>query len=158
VDEREFNVHDDEFSSASDEPGFRWRRRRVAGRSLGASLFELPPGERTFPYHYELGNDELLLVVAGRPTLRDPSGERELRPGACILFPSGPEGAHELVNHTDETVRVLLVSNLALPRAAVQVDSDKIMVRWGAEPEDSLWFRRDDAADYWDRVPRPDDA
>jgi hypothetical protein len=52
-------------------------------------------------------------------------------------------------------VRVLLVSNLALPRAAVQLDSDKIMIRWGSDPEERLWFRRDDAADYWDRVPPP---
>jgi len=26
------------------------------GDHLGASLYELPPGQRTFPYHYELGN------------------------------------------------------------------------------------------------------
>ena len=128
---------------------------RVAGDNLGASLYELPPGERTFPYHYELGNDELLLVVAGNPTLRDPTGERQLRPGDCILFPSGPEGAHELINRGEATARVLLVSSFAVPRGAVQVDSDKIMIRWGTEVGESLWFRRDDAADYWDRVPPP---
>ena len=129
---------------------------RVAGDNLGASLYELPSGERTFPYHYELGNDELLLVVAGTPTLREPSGERQLRPGDCILFPSGPEGAHELINRSETTARVLLVSSFAVPRGAVQVDSDKIMIRWGTEVGESLWFRRDDAADYWDRVPPPE--
>ena len=128
---------------------------RVADSNLGASLYELPPGDRTFPYHYELGNDELLVVVVGTPTLRDPTGERELRPGDCILFPSGPDGAHELINRSNTTARVLLVSSFAVPRAAVQVDSDKIMIRWGIEPEESLWFRRDEAADYWDRVPPP---
>jgi uncharacterized cupin superfamily protein len=99
-----------------------------------------------------LGNDELLLVVKGRPTLREHGGERVLEAGDCVLFPSGPEGAHGLTNRTEETVRLLLVSNLAVPRAAVQVDANKIMVRWGTEPNESLWFRRDDAADYWDRV------
>jgi uncharacterized cupin superfamily protein len=69
-----------------------------------------------------------------------------------VLFPSGPEGAHELINRTDEVVRVLIVSNFSMPRAAVQLDADKIMVRWGTEPDESLWFRREDAADYWDRV------
>jgi quercetin dioxygenase-like cupin family protein len=64
-----------------EKAGFRWRRMRVTGEHLGASLFELPPGETTFPYHYELGNDELLVVVAGRPTLREAAGERELRTG-----------------------------------------------------------------------------
>jgi hypothetical protein len=47
-------------------------------------------------------------------------------------------------------VRVLLVSNFALPRAAVQVDSDKLMVRWGTADDDRLWFRRADATGYWD--------
>ena len=133
-----------------ERPGFRWRRMRIAGDNLGASLYELPPGERTWPYHYELGNDELLVVVAGRPTLRDPEGERELEPGDCVLFPSGPEGAHQVINRSDEPARVLLVSNFALPRAAVQVDSGKLMIRWGREPDESLWFRRDDAAGYWE--------
>jgi uncharacterized cupin superfamily protein len=130
--------------------GFRWRRKRVAGDHLGASLYELAPGQRTWPYHYELGNDELLVVVSGRPTVRRPDGEQELQPGDCILFPSGPAGAHQVINRSDEPTRVLLVSNFAMPRGAVHLDSGKIMIRWTPEPDDSFWFRRDDAVDYWE--------
>jgi uncharacterized cupin superfamily protein len=133
-----------------ERPGYAWRRKRVSGEHLGASLYELPPGQRTFPYHYELGNDELLVVVSGRPTLRTPTGETELGPGECVLFPSGPEGAHQLANATEEPVRVLLVSNFALPRAAVQPDSGKIMIRWSDAPGDRKWFRLADEADYWE--------
>ncbi|HSP71395.1 MAG TPA: cupin domain-containing protein [Gaiellaceae bacterium] len=140
----------DEFSSESDHPGFRWRRMRAAGEHLGASLYELPPGERTFPYHYELGNDELLVVVSGRPTLRDPDGERELAPGDCILFPSGPAGAHQVVNRSNDSVRVLIASSFAMPRGAVQVDSGKMMLRWSPEPDDRLWVRLYDTVDYWE--------
>jgi uncharacterized cupin superfamily protein len=130
--------------------GFEWKRKRVSGEQLGASLYELPPGQRTFPYHYELGNDELLVVISGTPTLRDPDGERELAAGDCVLFPSGPEGAHQIVNTTDEPARVLLVSNLQLPRAAAQPDSGKLMIRWGPGWDESAWFRREDAAHYWE--------
>lgn len=84
--------------------------------------------------------------------MREPAGERRLTAGDCVLFPSGPEGAHELINRSNRPARVLIVSNFSVPRAAVQVDADKIMVRWGTEPDESLWFRRDDAAEYWDRV------
>ena len=153
------NLFDDEGwidrTSPPERPGYRWRRKRVAGDDLGASLYELGPGESTFPYHYELGNDELLVVVGGAPTLRSPKGERELRPGDCVLFPSGPDGAHQLTNRSAENVRVLLVSNFAMPRAAVQVDSDKIMVRWGAGSDEREWFRLGDAVDYWDGEPDP---
>ncbi len=130
--------------------GFEWRRKRVAGEHVGASLYELAPGQKTFPYHYELGNDELLVVVSGTPTLRDPEGEHDLQPGDCVLLPSGPAGAHQLSNHSDEPARVLLVSNFGLPRAAVQPDSDKLMIRWGPGWDESLWFHRKDAADYWE--------
>ena len=67
-----------------------------------------------------------------------------------MLFPSGPEGAHQVTNRSDEIARILLVSSFALPRAAVQADSDKLMVRWGTGPDERLWFRRGDAVDYWD--------
>ena len=139
-----------ERTSPPEKPGYRWRRKRVAGEHLGASLYELAPGESTFPYHYELGNDELLVVVSGRPTLRSPEGEGELQPGDCRLFPSGPDGAHQVTNRSAEPTRVLLVSNFAMPRAAVQVDSKKIMIRWGTEPDDRHWFRINDATDYWE--------
>ena len=130
-----------------------WRRKRVAGEHLGAGLIELPPGESSFPYHYELGNDELLVVVTGSPTLRTPDGERELVAGDCVLFPSGPEGAHQVTNRSGVTARVLLVSNFALPRAAVQVDSKKMMVRWGPGEDERRWFFVGDDAGYWDGVP-----
>jgi uncharacterized cupin superfamily protein len=149
--EREMNVLSDRWTSEPMEHGeYRWNRMRVAGKRLGASLYELAPGARTFPYHYEMGNEELLVVVAGQPTLREPNGERELQPGDCILFPQGPAGAHQVINRSTESARVLIVSNFALPRAAFQPDSGKVMIRWGPEQGDSLWFRREDASDYWE--------
>ena len=149
--DRELNVFGDDW--AAEDFGLPRRRMRVAGERLGASLYELPPGGRVGPYHYEVGNEELLVVVAGTPTLREPAGERELEPGDCVLFPQGPEGAHQVLNRSDEPVRLLMVSNLTVPRAAFQVDSGKVMVRWGTDPADSRWFRLADAADFLDGEP-----
>lgn len=146
----QINLLGDEWQSENDRPGFRWRRMRVAGERIGASLYELPPGERTWPYHYEVGHDELLVVIAGRPTLRDPKGHRELRRGDCVLFPEGPGGAHQVINRSDEPARVLIVSNLSVPRAAFYPDSGKIRVRWSPDAEDALMFRQEDAVDYWE--------
>jgi uncharacterized cupin superfamily protein len=90
---RSFNLFEDELGENRDRPGFSWRRAKVGealgAERLGASLYELHPGERTFPYHYEYGCEEWLLVVAGRPTLRDPRGEHELRPGDVVCFREG---------------------------------------------------------------------
>lgn len=48
---------------------------------LAMSVYELLPGQTQCPYHFHHGNDELLVVLRGTPTLRTPEGERELRPG-----------------------------------------------------------------------------
>ena len=82
--------------------------------------------------------------------LRAPEGERELEPGDAVLFPSGPDGAHQLTNRTTDPVRVLIVSSFTLPRAAVQVESNKLMIRWGLGEGERRWFFLDDAAGYWD--------
>ena len=46
----------------------------------GASVYELPPGQAICPYHYEYGEEEWLLVLDGRPTLRHPEGTDQLDP------------------------------------------------------------------------------
>ena len=49
----------------------------------------MPPGEKLWPYHWELGCEEFLVVVSGTPTVRTPEGERELAPGDVVHFPEG---------------------------------------------------------------------
>jgi uncharacterized cupin superfamily protein len=141
------NLHDDrDWMMERDRPGYRWRRKRIAGDLIGASLFELDAGERVSPYHYEDGQEEWLLVVTGEPILRTADGERVLAPGDVVCFPAGPAGAHQVSGPG----RVLLTSTLVVPRRVVQPDSDKVFVRWDTGPDDYLVFRRGDAVDYWE--------
>lgn len=149
-----FNLFDGELDQSRDQPGFSWRRavvgKRIGAEKLGASLYELEPGERTFPYHYEYGNEEWLLVVGGRPTLRVPDGEHELQPGDVVCFREGPEGAHQVRNDTDGPVRVLILSTKSQPDAAVYPDSGKMGVWSGNDADPGRLFRIGDAVDYWD--------
>ena len=125
-------------------------RSQARRREARASLYELQPGEKTFPYHYEYGAEEWLLCVAGRPTLRVPDGEHELRPGDIVCFPEGPEGAHQVRNDTDEPIRVLIASTKQLPDAAVYPDSGKIGIWTGNEADPPRIFRIGTELDYWD--------
>jgi uncharacterized cupin superfamily protein len=151
-----FNIFDGELEDARERPaGYRWRAamvgRRIGGKRLGASIYELEPGEKTFPYHYEYGAEEWLLVVAGRPTLRSPGGEQELRAGDVVCFPEGPDGAHQVRNASDEPARVMILSTKETPAVAVYPDSDKIGI-WptATSSDDAVLVRRSDAVDYWD--------
>jgi uncharacterized cupin superfamily protein len=150
-----FNLFDAELADADagDKPaGFGARQAELGpllgGAQIGMSLYEIPPGERTWPYHYELAEEEWLLVVAGEPTLREPAGERRLRAGDVVAFPTGPEGAHQLRNETGEPVRVALVSaNAGAVDATVYPDSDKAKIR-GRDTRRML--RLSPGLDYWD--------
>jgi uncharacterized cupin superfamily protein len=146
----EVNLFDVEVQKDDDDPdGYNTSYARIGpligGRLLGLSVYELPPGQSICPYHYELGFEEWLVVLTGRPTLRSPEGEQELRPWDVAFFPDGEAGAHKVTNTTDETLRVAILSNKGDPGAAVYPDSNKI----GIWPPNKL-FRSGDAVDYWD--------
>ncbi len=151
---RSFNLFDGELDESRDRPGWSWSAAtlgpKLGAEKLGASLYELQPGEKTFPYHYEYGAEEWLLCVAGRPTLRVPDGEHELRPGDIVCFPEGPEGAHQVRNDTHEPIRVLIASTKQLPDAAVYPDSGKIGIWTGNEADPPRIFRIGTELDYWD--------
>jgi uncharacterized cupin superfamily protein len=123
---------------------------RIGATKVGATVYDLPPGQSSFPYHYEYGCEEWLLVVSGRPTLRHPGGEDELEPGDLVCFAEGPEGAHKVTNATDGTTRIMILSTKASPAVAVYPDSDKIGV-FTEDESDDVMTRRESDVDYWDR-------
>ena len=155
---RRFNLLHGEIEREHEDgiDGFRWRETWVAGDHLGAeriggSLYELPPGECTFPHHFHYGNEEWLIVVSGEPTVRAADGEHRLRPGDVVCFPAGPEGAHQVRNDTDEPSRVFILSTRLQPDVIRYLDGDKLGPRPGVR-EDSLNFFRRDAVGYWEGV------
>jgi uncharacterized cupin superfamily protein len=128
------NIFTPDFDVDHDEPPYVWRRARLGRQAgserLGASLFDVAPGGATFPLHAHLHNEELLIVVAGTPTLRTlQDGERTLAPGDVVAFRAGPAGAHELRNDTAETVRLVIVSTMVAPEINLFPDTNEIWVR-----------------------------
>jgi uncharacterized cupin superfamily protein len=149
---RVFNLLAGELPDEEAQPGYAHRRARVArdlgGDLLGATLYETPPGEKLWPYHWELGCEEFLVVVSGAPTLRTPAGERELRSGDLVHFPQGPPGAHQLLNRSSEPFRVLICSTKADTAVAGYPDSEKLYVvakKFGVDV-----VVRQQPLDYWD--------
>ncbi|HLE98609.1 MAG TPA: cupin domain-containing protein [Gaiellaceae bacterium] len=123
------NVWSDEWEHESEEEWAADRSTRLPrGDRIGATLYELLPGGTGGLYHFHHGAEELLVVLRGRPTLREPAGERELEEGEVVHFPVGPEGAHLLLNRTDERVRYLMVANRPSPEAVEYPDSRQLSV------------------------------
>jgi uncharacterized cupin superfamily protein len=151
-----FNLFAAELEDAADAPtGYRRRTlsvgRRIGAERLGGSIYELDPGESICPYHYEIAEEEWLLVLTGTPTLRDPEGEHELVRGDLVCFPQGEAGAHKVTNRGDTVARVLMLSTI--PKAVdgfpisicVYPDSRKV----GVWPPGGR-FRLSESVGYWD--------
>ena len=159
------NLFDPEFDTTSERRGFTWRRAKlgeqVGSERLGASLYELEPGSAPFPLHYHHSNEELLVVVTGRPSLRTPDGERELATGEVVAFPIGERGIHQVVNRTPESVRVLIVSEMHSPDVVVRPESGKLSAftrpPGGSGDGGHDVFFRSDAAEFWDGEDPPPD-
>ena len=148
-----FNLHGDEWDRVEEREGWRsrdaWVGARLGAELIGASLYELDPGDRLWPYHTHHANEEWLIVVSGTPTLRTPDGEQELREGDVACFRRGPDGAHQVSNRTGSPVRVLMLSTLLAPEIVEYLDTGKIGTR-DARGNRLTLSRPGPPADYWE--------
>jgi uncharacterized cupin superfamily protein len=143
---RRLSISDPTFTYDSDDPeGFRSGLFRVGpevgAEQTGTSVYELPPGQAVCPYHYEYGEEEWVLVLEGRPTVRTPEGREQVGPFDVVFFPRGPAGAHQIRNDTDSTVRILMWSAVVYPTATAYPDSDKVGIWTGDKAEDVMVVR-----------------
>ena len=128
------NLRDLELKLYDEGPEGHHFSARGLGEDVGAELtgmgvYELEPGQASWPYHFELGDEEWLIVIDGELTLRTPDGERVLVAGDVVCFPAGAAGAHAVRNHSDATVRYAMPS--AAPKdggGCVYPDSGKFLL------------------------------
>jgi uncharacterized cupin superfamily protein len=149
------NIYRPTFEEGERPEGFRGRRARIGyelGTELvGASLWEVPPGEAVYPYHFHYADEEVVIVLRGQPTLRTPEGLRELDEGEALRFPVGEEGAHQIFNRSADTAAFLAISSHGRPDVVVYPDSNKLGVGERLPRGGGLraFFLRDAAVDYW---------
>ena len=108
---------------------------KIGATRMGASVYELPPGEALCPYHYE-SEEEWIIVLEGTPSVRHPGGTDVLNPGDSAAFPIGPDGAHKVFNASAQVARFLMLSTVERagdPWYAVYPDSNKIQFGNGRE-------------------------
>src|SRR5918911_212798 len=150
------------MSNLNDSPeltGDGLRAVRVAERAgaehLGASMYELRPGEEMV-FHYHVQREELLIVLQGQLSLRSADGWEELPEGEVVAFPRGERGAHGYRNDGNEPVRVLMISEMNAPNISVYPDRNQVGIfdagrraerRFGA-----LFNVADAVADYGGRA------
>lgn len=150
---RRANIADPELTfDPDDPPGYGAGLFRfgplVGAERLGASVYLLPPGQALCPMHWEASEEEWLLVLDGRPTVRHADGRDQLDPWDVVCFPAGPEGVHQVRNDSDAPVRVLMWSNVEYPAVTTYPDSDKVGV-YQRDRSQNVIVRRSSSVDYY---------
>ncbi|MDP8963292.1 MAG: cupin domain-containing protein [Cyanobacteriota bacterium] len=145
----------------SHSPNYKLRRKQLGAAAgnekLGCSLYEVPPGCKSWPYHYHYANEEAIYVLAGKGTLRLNGEEIAIASGDYIAFPAGEISAHQMINTSDTPLRYLCFSTMIEPDITAYPDSNKIGVFAGAAPGGAkekrtlnAYFPTDSETDYWD--------
>ncbi|MGI8819296.1 MAG: cupin domain-containing protein [Chthoniobacterales bacterium] len=111
------------------------------------TLARIPPGASYCPYHAEGAQWELYLVVSGRGTVRDSSGNTEVTPGDSFLFKPGE--AHQLSCAGEEDFVYYVVADNPIGDSCYYPDSGKWAVR--KEGDETVILKGKGAeADYFD--------
>lgn len=128
----------------------------VESNLLGCSMYELPPGKRSWPYHYHAGNEEALFILEGSGILRHDDTEYPVTAGDYAGFVADESGAHRVINDSEAPLRYLLISTMRDPDVTVYPDSEKFGVYTGSPPgrqegrDVHGYYNLDDNVDYWE--------
>lgn len=149
------NLRDCELETHDEGPPGRAFRARSLGKSVGAkatgcTVYELDAGHASWPYHFELTDEEWLFVIEGELTVRTPDGERSLRAGDVVCFPLGPTGAHAVTNPGSAVARFAMISaGFTRGGGCVYPDEGKFLIY---ADDYRHRGRLGEQVDYWDGV------
>jgi uncharacterized cupin superfamily protein len=150
---KSFNLYGDEWDETRDREGWRIKEafvgHRIGGGLIGASMSEVEPGNKLWPYHTHHANEEWVIVLRGDPTLRTPGEEHALTEGDVVAFPRGKDGAHQIINRTDAPVRVLMLSSMVGPDVINYIDTGKVYAK-DHTGEPIMFSRPGPTVDYWE--------
>ena len=93
-------------------PEFSWHTSQnlsqiANSKHLKFDVRLLGPGKYSYPYHFHRNSEEMFVILSGKATLRTPNDFIELNKGDTVFFEIGPNGAHQLYNHTQEPCKFL---------------------------------------------------
>ncbi|MBO4652456.1 MAG: cupin domain-containing protein [Lachnospiraceae bacterium] len=114
---------------------------------LSVAFYTLLPGQSNYPYHQHLGREEMFYIISGKATLKTPQGDREVAEGDVVFFPPNENGAHMLMNTSDEPVSYLDIDTYTPSDVVLYPDSGNVRV---LAPSMQKSFKLDSEVNYLD--------
>ena len=145
-----FNAKDLSFELRQSQiPEFSWHTSPklaeiVNSKHLQFDIRSLDPGKYSYPYHFHRNAEEIFVILSGKATLRTPEKFIELSQGDIAFFEIGPEGAHQLYNHTEQPCVFVDIRTVIGLDVCEYPDSGKINVL----PYQEI-YKEEDRVDYY---------
>lgn len=144
----------------TDEGECFFRRKKLSenagGEDIGCSLYEIPSGYKSWPYHYHTNNEEAIFVLEGKGKIRKKDKTLSIEKGDYISLPVGENGGHRIINNKDEPLKYLMFSTMNEPDITIYPDSEKFGVFVGSPPGSNEPrtlqgnYNIKDKVDYWE--------
>lgn len=130
-------------------PEFSWHTSQrlsevVQSDHLYFDVRSLDPDKYSYPYHFHRNAEEVFVILSGKAMLRTSNGFKELKQGDIVFFEKGPQGAHQLYNHTKESCEFLDIRTNNGFDICEYPDSDKINILPDVEV-----YQRNQRVDYY---------
>ncbi len=145
-----FNSRDLKFEfRQSPIPEFCWHSSPsladiVKSKHLQFDVRSLDSGKYSYPYHFHKNAEEIFVILSGKVTLRTPDKFVELTEGDIVFFEMGPQGAHQLYNHTNQPCKFLDIRTVSSLDVCEYPDSGKINIL----PHREI-YQTDNKVDYY---------
>lgn len=115
------------------------------GTHIGVGIEVLEPGRQAYPAHYHMLEEEHLLILEGKATLRLGARSYALAAGDYACFPAGQKAGHALLNEGTEPCRYLIIGERNPHDVIFHTDSGRVNVRLAGEG-----YRKASTMDYWE--------
>ena len=144
-----FRIDEVPWEEASTGERFGMRYQHLTsfggGSQISVSMEVLAPGKQANPAHFHLLEEEHVLLLEGRLTVRLGERSYEMLPGSYVCFPAGQKAGHALVNASDAPCRYLIIGNPNPHDVAVHTDSGRVAVKLTGEG-----YRQSATMSYWE--------
>ena len=148
-----FNLNSDESDRTRDRDGWRIKAalvgQRIGGELIGATMSEVEPGNKLWPYHTHYLNEEWVIVLRGEPTIRTPEGETGAEGRRCRLL-SARQGRRASDHQPDGLADSRPDALLDDSREVIEyLDTGKVLAK-DAKDDDIMFARPGPAVEYWE--------
>ena len=107
----------------------KYRYKDLSGDHLGARIEELPPGHSSSFHHFHTSEEEHVLVLKGKATLKFGDDELSIKAGDHLCFFAGDETAHHIKNNTNGPCSYLVYGERKNDDVVVYPDAGVMLIK-----------------------------